>query len=302
MDACFAHFTRGEHDEAQSIHSSASLLALVLALGLVAVGMRRQQQQERRQQEHGRQQQQQQRRQRRGHHPAVEEPEGRRQARDGPRADVDGFDPRKTGGTSARPSRSSVFDPRPSSIPRASPNPTSPRRSPTPRGLQGVDDQAAAEHPVPRRRALQRRRGREEHRRHAEGPSHGSAFNNIDSVTRSTTSDVKVTMKEPWLLSPRPHCGDRLHAAPSSSIDRWLSLSHGTARPHSSRSWVPGNHFTATKNPNYWRKGLAPLDEIDSRHARGPLPLPRSRATSTRCTPPTRTRSSTSARTRPSRS
>jgi peptide/nickel transport system substrate-binding protein len=28
------------------------------------------------------------------------------------------------------------------------------------------------------------------------------------------------------------------------------------------KEWVPNNHFTATKNPNYWRKGLPYLDQI----------------------------------------
>jgi peptide/nickel transport system substrate-binding protein len=31
------------------------------------------------------------------------------------------------------------------------------------------------------------------------------------------------------------------------------------------QSWVPNNHFTATKNPNYWRAGLPYLDQITLR-------------------------------------
>jgi ABC-type transport system substrate-binding protein len=31
------------------------------------------------------------------------------------------------------------------------------------------------------------------------------------------------------------------------------------------KEWVPGNHFTATRNPHYWRKGLPYLDSIEFR-------------------------------------
>jgi peptide/nickel transport system substrate-binding protein len=43
--------------------------------------------------------------------------------------------------------------------------------------------------------------------------------------------------------------------------------------PYVFKEWLPGDHFTATRNPDYWRPGLPYLDEITFR----PIPDPRSR-------------------------
>jgi ABC-type transport system substrate-binding protein len=42
------------------------------------------------------------------------------------------------------------------------------------------------------------------------------------------------------------------------------------------KEWVPGDHFTATRNPNYWRSGLPYLDSITYK----PIPDPQSRENS----------------------
>src|SRR5262249_51651897 len=62
---------------------------------------------------------------------------------------------------------------------------------------------------------------------------------------------------------------------------RQLADSTGRARPIGTgpfvfSEWVPGNHFTAVRNPDYWQPGLPYLDSITFR----PIPDPTIRGNS----------------------
>lgn len=105
-------------------------------------------------------------------------------------------------------------------------------------------------------------------------------------------TDVKVIMHQPWVPFPAWLCGyiggqiaypfsPRQFNTKGSAPGESLLNSHpvGTG-PFVFQEWVPNDHFTATKNPNYWRKdkhgtALPYLDSITFK----PLPVVSSRWT-----------------------
>ena len=65
-------------------------------------------------------------------------------------------------------------------------------------------------------------------------------------------------------------------SSPSSPSPNWLASGSQTnpigTGPFVFQAWVPNDHFTATKNPHYWRPGYPYLDSITYK------PIPDSRA------------------------
>jgi peptide/nickel transport system substrate-binding protein len=93
----------------------------------------------------------------------------------------------------------------------------------------------------------------------------------IDSLT------LQVTMTTPWVPFPIYLTGQVGYMA----APKQLADTSGRARPIGTgpfvfREWLPGDHFTAVRNPAYWRPGLPYLDAVIYR----PIPDPRSRASS----------------------
>jgi peptide/nickel transport system substrate-binding protein len=92
----------------------------------------------------------------------------------------------------------------------------------------------------------------------------GPAFQNIATTTITGPLSVTVTTKTPW--EPFPYYLAEAQtgyiAAPS-----MLNNTNGTSHPIGTgpfvfQEWIPNDHFTATANPHYWRKGLPYLSSI----------------------------------------
>src|SRR5580698_8492942 len=87
------------------------------------------------------------------------------------------------------------------------------------------------------------------------------------SITQSGPLAATITFKSPWVPFPYYLAGGiggqiAYVAAPS-----MLSNPNGTSHPVGTgpfvfKEWIPNDHFTATANPNYWRKGMPYLSQI----------------------------------------
>jgi ABC-type transport system substrate-binding protein len=79
----------------------------------------------------------------------------------------------------------------------------------------------------------------------------GPVITNVDTATVTSPLVVTITMKAPWVPFAEPN---------------WLNSNSQTTPigtgPFVFQEWVPNDHFTATKNPHYWRPGLPYLDSI----------------------------------------
>ncbi len=85
----------------------------------------------------------------------------------------------------------------------------------------------------------------------------------VASVSQTGPLSVQVNMKNPWVTFPFTLSTQVGYvAAPS-----MLNSPDGTRNPVGTGpfmidSWVPNDHFTAKRNPNYWRAGLPYLNQI----------------------------------------
>ncbi|HEY6472747.1 MAG TPA: ABC transporter substrate-binding protein [Acidimicrobiales bacterium] len=87
------------------------------------------------------------------------------------------------------------------------------------------------------------------------------------SITQTGPLAATISFKAPWIPFPYYLAGGiggqiAYLAAPS-----MLSNPNGTTHPVGTgpfvfKEWVPNDHFTATANPNYWRKGMPYLSQI----------------------------------------
>ncbi|HEY4028533.1 MAG TPA: ABC transporter substrate-binding protein, partial [Candidatus Dormibacteraeota bacterium] len=108
----------------------------------------------------------------------------------------------------------------------------------------------------------------------AQSPLTGPALFNLDKVTVVDPMTVMVTTKSPWVPFPIYLTGQLGHIAGL----KQLADTSGKASPIGTgpfvfKEWLPGDHFTATRNPSYWRQGLPYLDSITYK----PIPDPQSR-------------------------
>jgi peptide/nickel transport system substrate-binding protein len=87
------------------------------------------------------------------------------------------------------------------------------------------------------------------------------------SITQTGPLASTITFKEPWVPFPFYLAGGiggqiAYMAAPAMLADPNGTLHPIGTGPFVFKQWVPNDHFTATANPNYWRKGLPYLSQI----------------------------------------
>ena len=85
----------------------------------------------------------------------------------------------------------------------------------------------------------------------------------MSSLVITDPLTVTVTTTQPWATFPSLFTGQVGYIAAPKQIDDYYGADHpiGTG-PFVFKDWVKNDHFTATKNPNYWQKGLPHLDQI----------------------------------------
>ena len=110
-------------------------------------------------------------------------------------------------------------------------------------------------------------------------PLTGPALFNLADVKALDSLTVRYTMKNPWVPFPYYLTGKAGHTFGL----KQLADTSGKAQPIGTgpfmfKEWAPGDHFTAVRNPNYWRPGLPYLDSVTFK----PIPNPQSRGNSLR--------------------
>jgi ABC-type transport system substrate-binding protein len=110
----------------------------------------------------------------------------------------------------------------------------------------------------------------------------GPAITNIDTAVATSDLAVDVTMKAPWVPFDYYLTGGIGGQVAYVAEPNWLKTTSpsnpsGTSNPIGTgpfvyQEWVQNDHFTATKNPHYWRPGMPYLDSITYR----PIPDPTS--------------------------
>lgn len=95
----------------------------------------------------------------------------------------------------------------------------------------------------------------------------GPALSDITDVTVTGPMTVQVTMATPWV--PFPYY---MSAQPGYMVAPKMIANKATAArnpigtgPFVFKEWVPNDHFSATRNPHYWRAGLPYLDSVEYR-------------------------------------
>jgi peptide/nickel transport system substrate-binding protein len=105
----------------------------------------------------------------------------------------------------------------------------------------------------------------------------GSALTNIDTISVTAPLVVTVTMKSPWVPFDFYLAGGIGGQVAYIAAPSMLKSSTGTSHPVGTGpfafgEWDPNDHFTAHRNPTYWRSGYPYLDTIEYR------PIPDSQA------------------------
>lgn len=89
----------------------------------------------------------------------------------------------------------------------------------------------------------------------------------LQSITQTGPLEATITFKQPWVPFPYYLAGGIGGQIAYVVAPSMLSNPNGTSHPVGTgpfvfKEWVPNDHFTATANPNYWRKGLPYLKQI----------------------------------------
>ncbi len=94
----------------------------------------------------------------------------------------------------------------------------------------------------------------------------GKAMLAVDSIVATDPQTVTVKVSQPWATFPNLFVGQIGYIAAPAQIDDFHGGDHpiGTG-PFMFKDWVKNDHFSATRNPDYWQAGLPHLDEIDFR-------------------------------------
>jgi len=94
----------------------------------------------------------------------------------------------------------------------------------------------------------------------------GPALTPVQSVVVTSPLVVTITMKTPWVPFNYYLCGGIGSQFAFIAEPNWLKTNSETnpigTGPFVFQEWVPNSHFTATRNPHYWRSGLPYLDSI----------------------------------------
>jgi peptide/nickel transport system substrate-binding protein len=94
----------------------------------------------------------------------------------------------------------------------------------------------------------------------------GPALTPIDTIVVTSPLVVTINMKTPWVPFNYYLCGGIGSQFAFIAEPNWLASGSQTnpigTGPFIFQEWVPNDHFTATKNPKYWRPGLPYLDSI----------------------------------------
>ncbi len=94
----------------------------------------------------------------------------------------------------------------------------------------------------------------------------GPALTPIESVVVTSPLVVTITMKTPWVPFNYYLTGGIGSQFAFIAEPNWLASGSQTnpigTGPFVFKEWVPNDHFTATRNPKYWRPGLPYLDTI----------------------------------------
>ncbi len=102
----------------------------------------------------------------------------------------------------------------------------------------------------------------------------GPEFTTISNVSVVNSQTVTVSMKTPWVPFDYYLTGGIGGQIAYVAEPNWLSSNSQTnpigTGPFVFQEWIPNDHFTATKNPHYWRPGLPYLDSITYK----PIPDP----------------------------
>ena len=101
----------------------------------------------------------------------------------------------------------------------------------------------------------------------------------LQSIAQTGPLAATITFKQPWVPFPYYLAGGIGGQIAYVVAPSMLSNPNGTSHPVGTgpfvfKEWVPNDHFTATANPNYWRKGMPYLSQITFK----PLPDEEARA------------------------
>lgn len=95
------------------------------------------------------------------------------------------------------------------------------------------------------------------------GSPHASVIEVVDSVEVLDPLQVRFNLKNPWPALPQILTAIQIYsqtATPESIAEK----PNGTG-PFTWQEWVPGDHITLAKNPNYWIPGQPYLDTLEFR-------------------------------------
>jgi ABC-type transport system substrate-binding protein len=89
----------------------------------------------------------------------------------------------------------------------------------------------------------------------------------LKSITQTGPLAVTISFTKPWVPFPYYLAGGIGGQIAYVVAPSMLANPNGTTHPVGTgpfvfKEWVPNSHFTATANPNYWRKGLPYLSQI----------------------------------------
>jgi ABC-type transport system substrate-binding protein len=94
----------------------------------------------------------------------------------------------------------------------------------------------------------------------------GPAITTVEGATVTSPLVATVTMKSPWVPFDYYLTGGIGAQVAYVAEPTWLASNSQTnpigTGPFVFQEWIPNDHFTATKNPHYWRPGLPYLDSI----------------------------------------
>lgn len=89
----------------------------------------------------------------------------------------------------------------------------------------------------------------------------------LKSITQTGPLTVTISFTKPWVPFPYYLAGGIGGQIAYVVAPSMLANPNGTTHPVGTgpfvfKEWVPNSHFTATANPNYWRKGMPYLSQI----------------------------------------